>query len=255
MTTSIGAAVARLTAAARASVVHECSSGSGGVVVADLSAPPSPALAAATTGARKLLAGPIRYTTAGGDEVILRPDPVTATASVRAEAASRAAALERLLDPAPAEVARRWLLSLAALLERTPPAEELDAKVRAIVGVLDLPQCCYTPESLRVAGKAIRWFPGLATIVATLEPFAAPLRADLANLRAVAAAPDPVPRLPPPDGPRPKTDEEIAHVRAAAEAFRAEHAPPPRPRPTPRPLSPEQLAAIRSTYRKSGTAT
>jgi hypothetical protein len=239
MTTTIGDAIGRALASSPAQASRPP------VAAIHPSRPISSELAPALHAARKLAEGPIRYNAAGGDVVTIPRDPIVATPAARAEAAGRALGLARTLEPCPPEVVRRWLLSLSALMERTPPADELDAKVRALCGALDLPSCCYTAETLRAAGRALRWFPGLAALVETLEPFAAPLRAELAALEAVARSNDPPKaseaprrRIVDPVDPE-KAKAAAAELRAIVEA----RDPPKRPRPSY--LSPEALAALR----------
>lgn len=143
--------------------------------------------------------------------------------SVAGEARERLAAIEAKLAPAPAATVRKWLASLAAISERPPVDEALRNAVDALAGTLDLPACCYSPESLRHAAATCRWFPGYGSLVAAIGPFAEPLRAEAAALRAVIDGANRPPGEAPPrwEAPRVRTREEVAHVQARAQEAKA----------------------------------
>lgn len=105
------------------------------------------------------------------------------------EAQRRLLALQVKFRRAPDEIAEAWLRQLDSACERAPNAPARDQAIADLMGLLDLPVCCYTRASLKAVasspdGKSV-WFPGYGRLVHALEPFEAALRRSVRLLRDV----------------------------------------------------------------------
>jgi hypothetical protein len=159
---------------------------------------------------------------------------------VRDEAARNLPAMQRALGPADASAWRQFLRPLVASVRNPPPPEAEAAFGATCAAVLrDIPACVLTAEAQRDACRRFAFWPAVADLDEWLRPYVAPLRADLAAMRRIAAEPAAT-------APKPMSDEERERASAqlqqlAAELRRQDQQGRPKPRGTP--MRPADLAA------------
>lgn len=111
--------------------------------------------------------------------------------------------LKVIMQPAKCANVSKWLASLGVLLAGKMSIDEAKVRIAAYTELLDMPEYCYTKESLGNAAREFQWWPSfkeLDDFLGTQKPEIARTYWRLDRLR----------RLP--------TDEEIAEGKAAEEA-------------------------------------
>jgi hypothetical protein len=161
---------------------------------------------------------------------------------VREEAARKLPALQRAVEPADAEAWRQFLQPLGIVVRNPPTPAALGTFAAACaMAMRDIPASLLTGDAQREACRRFAFWPSCADLDEWLRPLAAPMRADLAAMRRIAAA------LPPPPAPERMTPKQIEAASATLTALREElHAKGAPPRTTPRaaPVPADKLAAI-----------
>ena len=76
-----------------------------------------------------------------------------------------------LATRAPDDVIAAWLLDLETCVATNLSAQQIGARIAAVIGVLgNLPPCCWTKETLHQAAKKFHFFPTVAELAELLEP-------------------------------------------------------------------------------------
>jgi hypothetical protein len=149
---------------------------------------------------KKAVAAPTEFVyPAGGGPVEVERAwilPVVITPELIATAEAHIAPYEAALRPAGPDAIRKWLVTLGTLCAGKTSIEDASVKVRAYVGLLDVPVCALTRESLIEAGRKFTWFPSFAEVEAFLTEKASFKRRMLARHKAIVEA---KPSLPAPD--------------------------------------------------------
>jgi len=136
---------------------------------------------------------------------------------VSQEAGRAADILRQRMAPADANRWQSFLFPLRATVRNPPSSDGFQAFVGAVAAALiNIPAHLLTPARQREGIRRFQFWPSAADIASWLEPEARDDRAMLGALERTAAAPEPTVEQ------HEATEAAIAHVKAAAEGFRAE---------------------------------
>ena len=108
---------------------------------------------------------------------------------LRVEAEAQLALVLAAIQPAPRDLALKWLASLGVLTAGKMAAEDARLKASAYLGLLDYPPCCYTEETLRDAATLFTWFPSYSELAGFLDARAREPRDMAYRLRRIAEGP------------------------------------------------------------------
>lgn len=78
---------------------------------------------------------------------------------IRDAAAKKLEHIERYSDIATEDSSRKWLKSLAPLIESAKPVPEIEFRLSAMAQLLDFPAFCYTKETLRLFAEKHKFLP------------------------------------------------------------------------------------------------
>ena len=117
--------------------------------------------------------------------------PAVVTSEMRSDADAASRVLWRALRPASMADAELWLASLGSLTISRKDADDAEAAIRAMAGLLDdVPVAVLTQEVLRKAAKKFKWWPSFAELAEFLDTEKAELERRLKRLRSIAEAPE-----------------------------------------------------------------
>lgn len=132
--------------------------------------------------------------------------PAVISADVREEARASLGAVAPLCEPAKRAVVATWVAKLGAMAAGRMSADEAQVKVELLSSELceEYPVGVFTPETLRAAARAFKWFPSYAELAEQLDIEARKLKRLRERLETLAR----------PATPQPPTREQST-VRAA----------------------------------------
>lgn len=116
-------------------------------------------------------------------------EPLPPSQELREEARQTLAAAEAALEPAPRELAEKWLATLGVLTSGRLSVTDARVKLAAYSKLLDHPIHCYTEETLAQAARRFTWFPSFAEVAAFLDEVARAARDVVRGLRHIAEGP------------------------------------------------------------------
>lgn len=116
--------------------------------------------------------------------------PAVISDDMRSEADTASRVLWRALRPSRIADVELWLASLGSLTASRKDADDADAAIRAMAGVLDdVPVAVLTQDTLRKAAKRFKWWPSYAELGEFLDAEKSVLERRLKRLRAIVDAP------------------------------------------------------------------
>lgn len=125
-------------------------------------------------------------------------------------------ALRDWMRPADDETVRQWLGDLGVLIASAMTVDEARAKLAAYTSLLteDYPRAAFTRRTLATAGRRFKYFPTFGELCDFLDDTRGDLRVKVGRVQALAKPQQPPRNEPDPECVRPRTEEEIARVRA-----------------------------------------
>lgn len=87
--------------------------------------------------------------------------PKVITAEIKLAAQDKLDYIEKYNYLPPTDTVRRWLKSLAPLIESAKTANEIELRIAAMAGLLDYPAYCFTKETLYDFAKKCEFLPTL----------------------------------------------------------------------------------------------
>lgn len=130
----------------------------------------------------------------GPDGYDIRPAlwklPATVGTSEREEARQALGAVALLAEPAPQAAILPWINRLGAMVASNMSADEARVKAGLMASNLaaEFPVGAFTPETLRTAARAFKWFPSYAELAEHLDREARKLKRLKDRLERVAGA-------------------------------------------------------------------
>lgn len=138
--------------------------------------------------ALRALDGPLVPVTRGDGAVTWEPTPVPPEAIEEIDYARlRLQALKQSLEPAADATVRRWVTALVASMETKMTEGEKEAEIKLMVGIFDLPACCFTRAALRLVTGEAEWLPKYAKVNRIIRVLADGPKAEIARLTRLIA--------------------------------------------------------------------